>query len=398
MLIKLYTLLVVLYPILSAYTVMGSIDLGIALCSFVGMIVFVAVLGKKRIIFPEGYGAFLFYVTFVAILVTHALPLRILLYSFVLIVGCMVCEFDKLYKYYKQVAYICICFFLFQEIVLLATGNIVPGIFTFLPTVYGDSASFISNRLLESNRPSSFFLEPSYLAQFLYPLVAMELFWNKDNNHLRNAVIHSFIIFLIRSGNGILLLGIIWSIWIIFSDVRKIKKYTIVFLGGIGAIAMLAFKPDFILELLSRTQELTISGAEDRHLSSGFIRFFRGYYLYFSLPTINQIFGVNPAQLEDYMLSNSLGLFDRDTAFLNGIQTILCLYGCIGAVFYFRHVYLFGKQSESVCKVLLVGTVYLLLSESYFICSRMLLVMVLLFKLKHKDENAVYNKHLSSRE
>lgn len=344
MLNKLFTLSIVLYPILSAYIVFGPIDLGVILCALFGIGMYIS--RRKKIKTPslEGYYTFLIYVLLSALLVTHPVPLRILLYTFVLVMGCMFCNVSSLYYYYKKVAIGCIIFFIFQESVRLLLGVNIPGIFKFLPIVYGDSATFIEEVVLGGDRASSFFLEPSYFAQFLFPLVVVELFWSKGPNSLRNAILLSVVLFLIRSGNEILLLGVIWIAWFFTSTVSRKKKRIVVLLGIICTIVLFSVKPIFIYELLNRTNELSLQGADIRWQSSGFIRFFRGYYLYASLPFINQLFGLNSGMLEDYMLSNSLGLFDNDTSFLNGAQTILCLYGVFGLFFFFRHFWTEHQQ------------------------------------------------------
>ena len=384
MLKRYYTLSIVLYPILSAYTLIGPIDLGVALCGLIAGLMFVS--GRGKIIkCPKGWKAFLIYVFIGAILITHAIPARIILYTFILVIGCGVCKLNVIYRYYSFVAKICIMFFLFQEFVRIITGVNIPGIITFLPTVYGDSAGYIASNIIGSDRSSSFFLEPSYFAQFLFPLVVLELFWNNENTSIRNAVILTFITLLIRSGNGILLLGIIWISWFFCSDIKKqTKRYIVIGVGGLMLIAV-SLLPGAVSEMLNRSSELSLSGADNRWHSSGFIRFWRGYFLYALFPTLNKIFGMNPTALRYFMEYKSMGLFsqDIDAAFINGIQTILCYYGAIGLILVLRHLWLIQRHSTLAVKVMIICTLYLLLSESYFICGRMLVVIIVSYLLKN---------------
>lgn len=384
MLKKYYTILIVLYPILSAYSIVGPIDLGVALCGFVAGLMYLSGSGKL-IEWPKGWKAFLIYVLVVAIIVTHSIPARIILYTFLLVIGCGVCNLKSIHRYYKLIAKVCIVFFIFQEIIRITIGINVPGIFTFLPTVYGDSASFIASNILGSKRSASFFLEPSYFAQFLFPLIVLELFWNKDNKHMRNAILLSFITLLIRSGNGLVLLAIIWLTWIFTSDINKKTKRYVILAGGLVIMMLFVINPSMLLDVLNRSNELSVSEVDNQWHSSGFIRFWRGYFLYALFPSVNKLFGMSPTMIRYYMENKSLGLFDQDinAAFINGIQTILCFYGLFGLIFVLRHLYLIGKKSTFTVKVLLICILYLLLSESYFICSRMLLVMILAYLLKH---------------
>lgn len=391
---KIFTLTIVLYPILSAYILYDSIDLGSALCFIMGCIMWI--FSKVKLRCPQGYILFLLYVAFAALFVTYAFPARILLYTFILVSACSFCKLDCLYNYYKKIAFVSIVFFFIQEAGRLS-GFVIPGIFTFLPTLHGESSSFIAHAILNNERSFSFFLEPSYFAQFLYPLLVVELYSNNEKNHMRKAVLWTLVIFMIRSGNGIMLLGIIWMIWFIFSNIKQSQKYKILFAGLLIILFLFAYQPDLFFDLLDRTEELSTHGVDERHQSSGFIRFYRGYYLYGSLPTLNQFFGINPHELELYKRLNSLGLFDITDSFINGAQTILCLYGLAGFLFFFIHLYLFGKNSGITCKVLLVGVIYLLFSESYFICGRMLLTMVLIYLLKYNNENSFYYQHVFNR-
>lgn len=395
MLKKLFSLLIVLYPILSAYSVVGPLDLGALLCAIVGSVLFITSV-KYRIRFPKGYVAFLCYVLLAAVLVTHSIPLRIILYTVLFIFGCTYCDLETLYYYYKRVAIICILFFVIQEIARIGIGKTIPGIFTFMPIIYGDSSRYVDS-LIGSNRSASFFLEPSYFAQFLFPLIAFELLHFNDKSHIRNAIILSVITFAIRSGVGVLLLLIIWLIWIIKSDIKRIVKARVIFVGGLLVSIAVICMPEIVLDLLGRSQELSIYGADERYQSSGFIRFFRGYYLYGSLPFINQLFGLNPGELESIMSSNPLFASDK-TLFINGIQTILCLYGFVGMIFFLRHLYLMGKNSPIACAALLFCVFFLHISESYFISGRMLLTMILIYEIKHNDENSIYYKHLLNRQ
>lgn len=391
---KLFSLLIVLYPILSAYKAFGVVDLGVVLCALVGVAELITD-KKKSIKCPNGYWPFFIYIIITALLVTHSIPARVILYTFLLIMACTYCEFDSIYKYYKIVANICIAFFIVQELIRLTTGVNVSGIFTFLPTIYGNSKVYIEMTIQNSQRSSAFFLEPSYLSQYLFPLVAMELFGiTNHHHHLLSSIWLTIVIFFIRSGNGILLLALMWGIWFLFCDINRQTKIKVLFAGFIVAGGLIVSKPEMFIELFDRTNELSIHGADEQWQSSGFIRFFRGYYLFGSLPRFNMIFGTNPEVLEKYMMTNSLGLFDDDSSFINGIQTILCYYGVLGLFLFIRHIFKLGQQSPSACIAILVGTIYLLLSESFFVCGRMLFTIVFVFLYKIKNENSLYNKYL----
>lgn len=393
MLKKLFAVLVVLYPILSAYIVYDPVDLGVLLCSLVGILLLTS---KRvgRIAIPKGYLAFLLYIGFTSLVITHAIPARVILYSFLFVLGCTFCELEDLYKYYKNLAIICIVFFVVQEASRITTGIVIPGIFTFLPTLYGDSASYIDSVIVESERSASFFLEPSYFAQFLFPLLVLELYRNKGEKDMRNALLLSLVIILIRSGNGYFLLALIWGLWFIKSNTRKRTKILVSVVGGVSLLFFVVYKTETFTDVLARTSELTLRGAENKWQTSGFVRFFRGYYLYGILPRINQLFGTNPFELQNYMMSNSVVSFETNSSFLNGVQTILCLYGLIGLIFFVHYLVVSGKKSSLACVSMLICVSFLLLSESYFICGRMLVTMIMITLMKNKNENIISDEHI----
>ena len=370
---KIFALSVVLYPILSAYIIYGPIDLGVFLCTILGVFVLLKN-NVKSLRLPRLLLAFFIYTILAAIVVTHSFPLRLALYIILLALVCSFLNFDQIFCYYKRTSIVCILFFFVQEIMLIFTGVSISGVFSFLPTVYGDGTAAYFESHQEVVRQASFFLEPSYFAQFLLPWVIIELFAG-GKKHIRTAIYISVVILFIRSGVGVLVMAISWFLWLLFANMRRRKKIGIVLFACVFLLLVFAISPEIVDSLLGRMNELSINGADERFQTSGFIRFFRGYYLYAGLPFINMVFGLNPSEINDFMMRNTMGLFDKDMSFINGVATILCQYGAIGLALFSFHMFSFIRKGSYVKSVLAVSIILILFAESYFICSRMLLAV-----------------------
>ena len=332
---KIFNLSIVLYPILSAYILFGQVDIGLFVCLLAGALTY-AFERKNNCKIPRYYLLFFTYALIVSTLFLKSIPIRLILYTLILFYGCKCGELKLIIKYYKITAIICSCFLVFQFTVNAISGYNISGIIPFLTTIYGDNIDMTAIQL-SASRPSSFFLEPSYFTQFIIPYIVYLLF--SQENNIKLSILLSFTILLSRSGNGIVLLLIVWSAWLFLFNKNNIKfkvKFSILCIIIILIIGH--FFPNSIQELLNRSKELSFHGDEEKYLTSGFIRFFRGYYLYADLPIQGRLLGVSTKELEQYLYLNHL--FDVGGKFINGMSTLLCYYGAIGCLFFFFHIFL----------------------------------------------------------
>ena len=289
---KLFNTLVVIYPILSAYSAFAGLDLGVVLVFLVGVACSVINIHSLTTHLPKGYWPYFVLLLLSSLLVAHKLPLWPIMYTVCFIFAISFCNINKLIKYYTVSVYICSAFFLLQWGLATFVGLHISGFIPGLSLIYGDDGGlgYIDNTLMQE-RVSGFFLEPSYLAQYLFPFVAIKLF-SGSKRDFRDAILFTFILILVRSGNGVFVLAIIWGIWFWHSDFANGRKviYTVLLVLMMGVFSFVA--PQLVESLLSRADELNFTKVEAYDwYHSGFIRFYRGYYLYADIPLMNKLFG-----------------------------------------------------------------------------------------------------------
>ena len=146
---------------------------------------------------------------------------------------------------------------------------------------------------LRAERPSAFFMEPAYFAQYLLCLLTLELFGSSNNKYYNKSIILGIVVLLllIRSGCGITGLAFLILIKLvsIFPALSLQKKifYTIfllpLFYFGIHSYT----SSEAGSQLVDRKSEISLENSE----SSGSIRMLRGYVVYDNLPVSNKIFG-----------------------------------------------------------------------------------------------------------
>lgn len=385
---KAFNLALALFPIISGYGFSPSLDFGSLLLFFLGVGCVAAYPQKFKIKFPLGYMAFFVVALLLSLLWARSVPLRLLLFSANLCFACCYAKWDYLWKYYQATIIVCGVFFILQEALFYTTGFRPSGLLSILPVIYGNNAAMVEDAV-SSFRSASFFLEPSYFAQYLVPYIIVCLF-STDKKDRKNGLIASVLLLLIRSGMGILALGVIWLLWFLFSKTKTTYKI-IVGLAALGVLGILAYTGSSVFDYISgRSVEMLSYSGDERYMSSGFIRFFRGYYAFADMSVFDKLFGANPSVVHDF-LNRNIFFGSDESNFLNGAQTLLFYNGIIGTLFFLRHTLLFPYKSHNrTLLVFSVCVILLMLGESFYLCSRWL-VMVVFMQLLYQDERMKVN-------
>ena len=377
---KLFNWIVVLFPILSAYGLDPSHDFGTFIVFGTGVLCMAANAGKLRYALPKGYMLFFIFAVVFSVFFAKSLPLRLALFTLNMYLACNFCEWDLIKTYYQKVVLWSCAFFLVQYAMAVAMGSYVLGIVPFVPTIYGQEGGSMMMDISIIARPSSFFLEPSYFAQFLFPAVALKLYTGEKRD-IKEAIFVSVILVLCGSGNGALLLILLWGIWLLYSNISRARKSGIIVLGVAGIGALAAVNPEILEMFISRTGELQSYAGNEQYQSSGFIRFFRGYYPFFEQDSFRMFVGNNPDIVED-MLSRNIFLYNLDSdRFINGVQTLLLHNGILVTLLYLRHIILFIKGNRKHLELFAIGLGFLLMmfAESYYLCSRAFLATIMMY-------------------
>lgn len=377
---KFFNFLIAFYPILSGYGLSPQADFGVILIFIVGICCIIA--NKKPFSFhtPEGYSLFFITAFLMSLTFAHTIQLRLLLYTVNLCLACNYLDFGQLKRSYYILVFITCSFFVFQNIVYLTTGLHISGIIPFIPTIYDGMG--INQALVDSQgeRFSSFFLEPSYFAQYLFPYIVFEQF-SKQKNSMRNAVLVSLVVLLIRSGNGMILLMLSWGIWFLAGNYKLRVKVAYVFVGMVMITVLWKLNSVMFEGLLSRATEFQSYGGDEQYQSSGFIRMFRGYFAYADMPTINKLFGAHPDFVQAIFNNNIYFASSNDNS-INGTSTILLYNGAVVCFLFFLHLFLmYWACKRKVMFVMMICCIWLMLSESYYLCARMFTTIILMYGL-----------------
>lgn len=382
---KLVMVVLVMGPVLNIYASPTSMSL-YGFITFFLSVLFLArfVLTAKSVrgkLFWSGLGVYFLYYAFNQVLSGY--------YS-ISIIQSFLCFFmayncfskDWYIRVMKIFAAICIVFFFIQYFGYMATGARVSGILPFLPMNYDVDVASFRNTLIYAERSSSFFSEPSHFAQFLIPLLAIELFYDNKKYHLLFAGIIFIVLLLLQSGTGLLgMLPIAFFILPFFSKDNKFKTGTrlllILTVLVVVVLSLYLFFDSTMGEgILGRSDEL--SSEYDGGSRSGYLRVWRGYFVFNSYSVIEKIFGVtNPDVLLDHVVSSGQSFGIRAELYFNALQSILLHTGLIGLMI-FIYVVIKLWKGNSVCGKAIICTLIAISCVEDIYLSNVMLVHLLL--------------------
>lgn len=302
-------------------------------------------------------------------------------------------DHDQYIKIYKIFAFICICFFFLQEITFYTTGIRISGLITSLPLHYKmDIFEFIERQAADA-RSCSFFAEPAHYAQFLLPLLAIELFYDRGRMHFIYAIIIAIVLLLLQSGNG--LLGMVpillFAVPFFLGDKRKKGFLSFFLFMAIAIFAAYAFiNSDLGSAVMERQSELNIH-YEGGH-RSGFLRVWRGYYVYDDYNIIEKIFGCpdEKAQLI-HMKSSGMLIGQNGDFYFNAFQKVLLNTGMIGLVIIIYLIVCIWRNNTICGKAILASFIVLSFVAAIYMSHVMILYLVLAYSMKMDEDTILDN-------
>ncbi len=301
-------------------------------------------------------------------------------------------EFDyaKCLKIYNILVVIFLSFFFFQEFIYASTGYRVLGVSQSLPLALDvEDASSHLEKMITSERSSSFFSEPAHFVQFLLPLFALKLFKPLRRSD-RVIVLGIFIaLLLMQSGNALLGLATIIVCFIFskyFCIVNARKIIGLLLLSSILAIGTFYYlKADMGQYIIERQDQLNADG-DAQSGQSGFLRIFRGYYVYGALSPIEMIIGADDIKRIDSAI-NSSGVawaFKKNDYYFNVVQGLLIRTGVIGMVVFVLFLLWGLRKTDSSGKAILLTFISLSFISSLLFTPTMALYLLLALSLKKK--------------
>ena len=340
----------------------------------------------------RGYGMFMIYMLVVPATISllmglpgnytfSFMPLALILYSLLFVILLPNLNWVYVLKFYRILVYIAAGFFLLQEFVYYTVG-IRPTFYLPLEMYYEglDVSGFSESRSITA-RSSSFFLEPAHLAQYILPYYCIVVCrFLKERRCKWDFFFLSFVILFLQSGSGYWgVLAIIISLFFIPGYLSKsLKLGLLVFLLLLIAVILNFLKEDpIVFGILSRFDEITSLEVDAFGRQSGFLRIWRGYFLFGVLEPINKIFGVGVGCLEYVANLIYIPGSRYEGTFMNGIQTLLVTGGFVGTFLFFRFLFKTFKNANAESIIVIVCLISLFFVEHMMFTAKMFLFIMI---------------------
>ena len=405
---RIVNLMLILFPLLGIYKLPIGIDIPVNAAVF--MVLFAITIVKRKglhFTFPDGFVLYWVYISVVYILfsptfnITSFIPggISFCFWVIALFVGLVYFDYGLLKKYYKLVFFVCAFVFYIQEISYYTFGSRPIFLLPFPLTGEATYQEILANQI-RLDRSSCFFREPAHFAQFVLPLLAMELIDAPKNGK----IITGFSIFIIatlimlRSGNGIvgLIVLLAYRIWLYL----RYAKW------GYKIMTLFVFIPIIIIltSYYIQTEQGAIiaeraAGLGVEEGSGSFMRTVRGYMLFDAMPTINKIFGLTIEGVTEFVPHSRVSYLFISTFtgeyefYLNGIQTVLVSNGLVGLVlFLLIYIRLYRNNTELSKSLILLFLSLLLIGNLYL--SQMMLIATIIPHCKKIEQNRILRSSL----
>ncbi len=357
---KLFTLVVVLFPILGIYiSPISGFDLG----TFCLLLLLPFLLsGNFKIRIPLYMFLLIMYIllgSLIAYTVSEPSDLALAMLRMgkfiITVVIVFIIAKEKFFDYQfakkmlKIITISAVSYIIIQSILFYKTGRLLPSVpFNLIRNEeygtidYSQAASIFY-------RPASFFLEPAHFAQYVVVYLTYCLFgdFQKTEPQLIAAVFITIGLFVSTSGQGILLSFLIWTFWL-FNQLAKSgitrKIYLIIFCILLGLIVL---PKVFQTEIVSTSINRIITDSGLGVASKG--RLF-SYYYFNELPLLQKIIGTGYGNVPAGVYLNSAAYI----LYCNGIIGMVI----VGMLFYdaFRHARYFQRYLCIIYALLIMGS------------------------------------------
>lgn len=308
---------------------------------------------------------------------------------------------NYLLKIYRYAAFINVIMFFIQNIVFELFGYRIVGILTFLPVTNIGGSEFDVMEWSENaqivERSSGFFSEPAHFVQFLFPLLVLELFYVSTKKSYIRSLIYVFVLLMLSSGNalvGLIVVGIFFMAYIL-KRIRPALAVIIISLFSLFLFSSVHYflNTEFGEKLLER--QIEMSGEVDN--TSGFIRVFRGYYVWDSMNTSEKIFGLNSTYRIDETIKKSYVafMFGENERYFNAFQNIIIQTGLIGLMLFGLFIVELWRYNNLAGRCCI--TIYIALSfiaSIYFSYTMLLYFIVASLLKKENSKNNAYKSLL----
>ncbi len=397
------TLTLVMYPVLQIYAFVGGISLDIFIIGF--LFFFYILKGGRFSVLPRPLFAYLVYSYLISAVsfngIQSLIPLGVFLSATIMFVFWGTVRYEYLMKVYKYLAVFCVSFFFLQEFSYYTTGIRISGLIPFLPIAIADEQWKVSLEFVY--RSSSVFSEPAHFAQFLLPLVCVEIFKKITTKSMVFLFFMVLALVLSLSGNAVFGLILIFTSYGIYTLIREksFKRKVVFYIFVVIGFFSLGYfiQTEKGNDLMSRGEELS-ELSQTTAASSEYMRLLRGYDLYGEMPLHNKIFGIGDKYEFDQLIKHSRisYMFHENDTYLNGMAGVLVHCGIVGLILLFLLISQAWKGNNHVGKTLLALLILLMLISSTYFNSLFALLLIMAYGeknyvVKPKKDETILHKH-----
>jgi hypothetical protein len=308
---------------------------------------------------------------------------RLAFYVYLVLIGRVVLfNLNYGFKIYRVFVLLATFYLILQTIFYNFFSIILPWYINFIPLYVEETYKQVDFNAFFENfyRPYSFFLEPGYYAQYVLPYFIYSIFGtNHFHKILRfDAAFLSVGLIISTSGQGILMCGLMWSIWFsrkLFLD--KNSNKILVFFSLIGFISLIP------ILFASERFQTSIDRLFDSPQASANTRINQGFEWFWLLDSKFKLIGVGYNNLENILMN--ITMTDFSNSYSNSIAFSLICTGIIGLViitYFFLKLY---KNTKYAFRYILLSLLILSFASGIFNGASMVLYLSIILCGYRKD-------------
>ena len=381
---KLYTILIIMLPILGVYkSPVYFFDLGtfLVLASF-PFILYKSkgtILNNKTLIILLAYiftaSIYIFAHEFMLLLpILRTVKFLIMIFAVLLLGYHKLFDAEYAIKILKVITNVAVMYLIVQIVLYRGFGILLPNGFPML----ADNSGYLSNIYISAIRPSSFFLEPAHFAQYSIVYLTYCIFGIESHQKLfknwKNALFITVGIILSTSGQGILMVVILMSIWLLLNIAKKkIKLQNIIYTFCMIMLLLIALplimKTEVVTNLLTRIFTENISGGGNALYAR-----VSGYTILQNLNGIHSIIGMGFGNVPENM-------------YLSGYAYIIYCTGYLGLAIFITLLTSTFLKVHKFSKVLVVLFAIMLIGAQMFTATSICFYFAIFYISKSKHTN-----------
>ena len=252
---------------------------------------------------------------------------------------------EKVIKLYEFLVWAVISIYLFQLLLSLFGVKIN---FKMPLHDFSNSWSKLSTYCFGMNDsiPTSIFAERAHFCEYIIPYICLCIFSkNFIRRRFAKAILVSVVAISTVSGNGVVLVAIVWLIYFLFfANVKKANKVPLLLVG----ITLLFFSYLIMRKIPAFDKMFNTLFVNSTGFSSwtkADFRIYRGFDFFARMPISDKFFGIGYRTISFYSSSIRItSIYDSDSlySYLSGITQVLIYFGVFGFFFFkklFKHCF-----------------------------------------------------------